>query len=125
MKPSSDRGAAQPPDKSSAWGWTLTNLVVLPGLGTIAAGQKKGYAQAAITIVGMVITLIGVSHLLSFFADLGNIDETALGPLLVTFVGLLITLIGWVWALITSLGLLKRAKEQTAASKRGEKPPVL
>lgn len=46
---------AKPPglkaDRATLWAGLVTNLAMFPGLGTILAGQKSGFAQMVFTLV--------------------------------------------------------------------------
>src|SRR2546426_4036888 len=57
MKISLALGPRQPLSRQTAWGCFTTNLA-LPGSGSLAAGRISGYAQAALAIGGMMMTML-------------------------------------------------------------------
>ena len=50
-------GPRRPLSRQTAWGCFTTNLA-MPGFGSLVAGRISGYAQAALTIGGMVLTMV-------------------------------------------------------------------
>lgn len=126
MKTSSAPAAS---DRSSAWAWTLTNLLVLPGLGSLAAGRKVGWAQVGVALVGLGLVAYGLVRLIRDWlaAGLEPVFEftPALGYLLA---GLGVSAAAWFWALVTSIQVHRalRAQERAAtASASLALPPKL
>lgn len=60
MKTSSPADA---PDRSNAWAWTMPNLLVLLGLGSLAAGCRVRWAQVAVAGVGLGMFVYGLIQL--------------------------------------------------------------
>lgn len=117
------------PDRSSVWAWTLTNLLVLPGLGSLAAGRKVGWAQMGLALTGLGLVVYGLARLIRDWlaAGLEPVFEftPALGGLLA---GLGVSVGAWFWALVTSLQVHRalRARERAAAvSASSAAPPRL
>jgi len=107
-KISSALRATKPLDRESACGYLTTNLLVLPGLGTLLAGQRSGFFQAGIALTGLALSTFGVFSFAWFCyrarrfpwgADLEFLMG-GLPDLLIGAVGVAIFLIGWTWALI-------------------------
>lgn len=126
MKTSS---APDAPDRSSAWAWTLTNLLVLPGLGSLAAGRKVGWAQVGVALAGLGLVGYGLVRLIRDWlaAGLAPVFEftPALGCLLA---GLGVSAVAWFWALATSIQVHRalRARERAAAASASSAlPPKL
>jgi hypothetical protein len=123
MKTSSTPAA---PDRSSAWAWTLTNLLVLPGLGSLAAGRQVGWAQAGVALAGLGLIVYGLTRLIRDWlaAGLEPVFEftPALGSLLA---GLGISAVAWFWALATSIQVHRalRARERAAAASASSAAP--
>ena len=44
--------------RQTAWSWLLTNLLVLPGMGSVMGGKRIGYLQAMLAISGMILSLM-------------------------------------------------------------------
>lgn len=124
MKTSSPPAA---PDRPSARACTLTNLLVLPGLGSLAAGRKVGWAQAALALAGVGLFLYGVARLLRDWLAAGAEPvfefTLALGCLLG---GLAVSVVAWLWALVTSLQIHRevRARERESAAAAAGSPAV-
>ena len=99
----------------------------MPGFGSLVAGHVSGYAQAALAIGGMMLTMIfGVRFLWWYVANWARFhepeaDATAAlsemwpflkGPLL----GFGLFAFGWLWALATSFLIVSSASgDQSAA----------
>lgn len=91
------------------------NLAAFPGLGTIMAGRRIGYAQAALMLVGFFLTMGFLLHYLScmyqfaFTPSWTEADFTSrYRPYRWTlFVGLACSVTAWLWALASSLKILK------------------
>lgn len=128
MKSSSaEAGQAAAKDPSAgAWGFLMLNLLVLPGLGSIAAGRRVGYAQALLALAGLVssswFVVVAAWALLAHRAAL--VEAAASGALIdrletvapawrthliIGAVGLAVFLVSWLWALATSVSLLRAA----------------
>ena len=120
MKTSLVPGQCQPLDRKTAWGCLTTNLVVLPGLGSVAAGRKIGYVQAALALIGLVLTSAFAAWFFNAWfhaphppADLDELKQFFAGGL--TYVkaggiGFACFLMGWFWALATSINLMRESK---------------
>ena len=133
MKVSLALGPRRPLSRQTAWGCLTTNLA-LPGLGSLVAGRLCGYAQAALALGGMGLTLaFGVRFLLWFANNWARIHDPEADPLAVlrdmwvagclrwAVLGIALFALGWLWALATSLALLRAAR--TGQSSRA--PPRL
>jgi hypothetical protein len=107
--------------RQTAWGCLTTN-VALPGFGSLMAGRRSGYPQAALGLGGLVLTLLFTVRFAYWYFTAGNrlqndgtdpvealleLWRAARWPLL----GIGVFLLGWLWALATSCQLLHAAKE--------------
>lgn len=119
-------------DRTSAWICCSTNFVY-PGSGSLLAGRKIGYAQALLSGIGFLMTLWfggkflvwGVRH----WAELIAPGDDPVGFLLDLWfasrwalLGMVCFGVSWLWALITSLSVLRQARSQ---ARPGEQPPVI
>ena len=104
----------------------IVNLVACPGVGTIMAGRRVGYLQAAAMLVGFSLMLVfvtiyfkGVVHVLG---DPYGTEEQWWTLLRraswLGIAGMGLCGIAWVWGLATGLSLLRAAKA------RERKPPI-
>ena len=102
-------------DRTSARNYLLTNLLVLPGLGSWLAGKRfVGVLQAALTLTGFGLTGFW------FVSFLGACVQTETFPadggphLLLGLIGVALCLAGWFWALGTSLRILRATRTTSA-----------
>jgi hypothetical protein len=124
MKTFSERGGPAAPDRATAWACLLTNALTLPGLGSIAGGRSAGYAQGGLALVGFGLSLYWlVKTLLAWMAE-GQLPVEINRTLLIGLGGIAIYAGAWLWALATSLALLREAKagERAAGRKAGQAP---
>jgi hypothetical protein len=104
----------------------------MPGFGSLVAGRKSGYAQAALMMVGLVVSLVGVGRAFAWYSANASHFQDPQGDPLSNFaqmwlamrwalLGIAIFGFGWLWALMTSLAILGEAKRNES----GKVPPVL
>lgn len=121
MKISLALGPRQPLSRQTAWGCLTTNLA-LPGFGSLVAGHRGGYAQAALALGGMALTLVlGARFVLWYAANLARLREPQADPAAALvevclavrwpLFGFVLFAIGWLWALATSLSIVRAAKK--------------
>ena len=115
MKNSSAAAPRPRIDRPTAWACTLTNAVTLPGLGTIAGGSKLGYVQAALALVGFVLSALGLVAHVRVWIDRGELPQEFTGGLVLALAGLALFATAWLWALGSSIRLHRQAA----------RPPVL
>jgi hypothetical protein len=97
------RPGREPLDEARAWACLLTNLLVLPGLGSIAAGRRSGWPQAAIALFGFALTTVWLVSFVGAWLRAGEFPLDA-GPYLPAGVlGLLVFGASWVWGLVTGV----------------------
>ena len=97
------------------------NLLAFPGVGTIMAGRRQGYAQAIVMLAGfgLFVAFMGL-YFISFgrFA-MESPDEfrARYQPFLWALTtGLGLCLVAWLWSLLSSLLVLREARlAETAA----------
>jgi len=91
----------------------MTNAV-LPGLGTVAGGRKVGYVQAACAWLGEGLSLLGLILIVRLWLKMGHLP-VGFGPeLLTAMAGVGLFAGAWLWALSSSLGLLRQARRNAA-----------
>ena len=104
---------------SRAWLCVLTNTLAFPGLGTIMAKRAMGYPQAALTLAGFAVF---VGFMCWFFAgllrvasdysgDLDQFQKMAWSRVWIAGVGLGLCLLAWIWALFSSMAILRAARQ--------------
>jgi hypothetical protein len=129
MKFSLRLGDAHHITRDNAWACCSANLV-LPGFGSLMAGRKAGYVQAVLGVAGFFLTTVfgikfviwGVQHWSEIHNPEGDPIETLTAlwhACRWALLGMLLFGLSWVWALITSWGILRGAKRQ---AERGNPP---
>src|SRR2546425_4585484 len=125
MKISLALGPRHPLSRQTAWGCLTTNLA-LPGFGSLVAGRVSGYPQVALGLLGLVLTLVfGVRFFYWYAANWSRFQGAQADPFAAmgemwrvvrwALLGMGIFFIGWLWALATSLQILRAAKASESA----------
>jgi hypothetical protein len=133
MKTSSE--TAQATNVQTAWGCLTANLAV-PGSGSVMARRRvSGVIQAAISVTGMALTMtFGLRFFLWYAANRLRLEDVALddpvGALTEMWLAVRWAMIGiglfgfaWLWALLTSVRVLRAARR--AGVPRKAAPPRL
>src|SRR5438105_1416041 len=126
MKISLALGPRRPLSRQTAWGCFTTNLA-MPGFGSLVAGRIAGYPQAVLMMVGLVVSLLGVARAFTWYAaNASHLSDPQADPITNltamwlamrwAVLGLALFGLGWLWALITSLDILREAKRNEAAA---------
>ncbi len=119
MKISLALGPRRTLSRQSAWGCFTTNLA-LPGFGSLMAGRRSGYPQAALGLTGLGLTMLFAARFFAwYFVNRTRItgdQEDPLETLLELWravrwplLGIAVFLAGWLWALVTSWRILRAA----------------
>ena len=109
-----------PLSRQTAWGCFTTNLA-LPGFGSLVAGRRIGYAQAAFALTGMALTIVfGGRFILWYLSNWQRIRDPNNDPSSIfgelwhvlrwAILGFVIFGVGWLWALMSSFGILAEAR---------------
>jgi len=96
--------------KLPVWTYVLLNLAAFPGLGTILAGRRIGYLQAALMVVGFILSmgflvfyLTCVAHYVAGANWTENEFKARYQPhLWALYWGLGACVVAWAWALASS-----------------------
>jgi hypothetical protein len=132
MKTSSAPGSsnsAVPPTALEIARGCLTSNLAIPGLGTVMSGRKvTGCIQLIIYFTAFGLTTVyGIGFVIWALAHWSEMQQAnqddPFGALRMmwprvrwAFLGLLLFAISWTWALQTSLGILRKAKENKSAA---------
>jgi hypothetical protein len=123
----------QPPIKISyqrALTCALTNQLATPGLGSLMGGRLlAGGGQLLLSLSGFGLFVIWFALTLRESYRMIYSDETPTSYIWVGLAGALIFAAAWIWALVTSISLLRQSKvddqaEQAAAPPRITSPPA-
>jgi hypothetical protein len=91
-----------------AWLSGLINLLALPGGGTILAGRREGWVQMGLALVGFVLTCVWATHAIGTWIRTGDFPCALDGYLLTAAVGAMLFLIAWLWALASSISIMRQ-----------------
>jgi len=121
MKISLALGPRRPLSRQTAWG-CLTSNIALPGTGSLVAGYTSGYIQLALALGGVVVsTLFGVQFILWQLANWSRLHDIDADPtktlveiwihLRLALLGVAIFFLAWLWALTTSLAIVRASRK--------------
>jgi hypothetical protein len=105
-------------DAHKARACLLSNLLVLPGIGSLAGGRRIGWAQIGLAAIGLCASSAGT--VLSYRWIMKNREAMVGGmadpdgllfPLGVAVGGLVVFAVAWLWALSTGISMLYHAKQ--------------
>jgi hypothetical protein len=96
-------------DRGRAWVAFSTNLVVLPGLGSLLMGRPAGWVQAPLALIGLTLSVRWLLLVLLEWRRDGALPAAVPhGGLLLA--GVATFVVAWLWALATGLAALRRAR---------------
>ncbi len=108
-------------DVAKARACLLSNLLVLPGLGSVIASRAVGWAQITLAVLGFCASGTGAVWSLGWILKNreamgeGIVELSGLWlPLGVAVSGLALFAAAWLWGLFTGLNLLHEAKRSAA-----------
>ena len=118
--------------RQTAWGCLTSNLA-LPGSGSLVAGHPVGYVQLALALGGFALSAIfGARFIIWQLANWSRFHGSQADPvaelaeiwqhLRWALLGMAVVFIACLWALMTSLAILRSASNENAAH---ETPPRL
>ena len=119
----------QPLSRQMAWGCLTTNLAI-PGMGSLVAGRKAGYAQAILAMISMSLTVIfGARFAMWLLANWSRVYSPETDPIGVmvemwhylrwALISIGLFFVSWFWALATSYAILNAARR----AEEGNVPP--
>ena len=104
----------------------------MPGFGSLVAGYVSGYFQAALSLGGMALTLIfGARFVYWYISNFEHFNNPQHDPIDILtalwavvrlpLLGIALFAFGWLWALSTSLYIIRTANEDPST----KTPPKL
>ena len=122
MKPPSASGSPGSLDRKKAWSCLMSNLA-MPGVGSLAAGHRIGWWQLIFGPGGFALTMIfGLRFILWYFANQNRLQQPQEGfdvlielwqEVRFALLGMAVFGIGLLWALITSISIVRLARRTT------------
>jgi hypothetical protein len=104
--------------EARAWACLLTNVLVLPGAGTMAAGRRTvGLVQAVLALAGFVMVCAWMIFWISEATEAAALPSGLGGHGGLGVVGLILAVVSWAWALVSSLDVLREAKAASPATR--------
>lgn len=99
--------------RTPVWVTVMINQLAFPGLGTILAGRRAGYAQAAIMVAGFLLVMgylvwfltVAVRSVANPSWDEAEFHAQYRPYLWALYDGLGLCLIAWLWALWSSVSI--------------------
>ncbi len=96
--------------RQAAWGFVLSNLV-LPGLGTFAAGRRlEGALQLVVSQTGFALMMVWTTSFVRMWKRLGSLPEDFGSYAGLCALGLALFFLGWIWSLASSYGILQDSR---------------
>src|SRR6266576_1835833 len=115
-KTSSPRPPPKPLSRAKARNAALMNQLATPGLGSLLARRwVAGIGQLILAIAGFALVVAWFVEVLIQFYGMINRDAPPRPAGWLGEAGALIFIAAWLWALITSLSLLREARRNEAA----------
>jgi hypothetical protein len=107
-------------DEARAWASLMTNLLVLPGLGSLLAGRRVGWPQAALALAGFALSTVWLGWFVIAWWGTGGFPLDG-GPYLpMGLLGVLLFAVSWVWGLLTGLAVVRESRDpQSRRQRRG------
>ena len=102
----------KPLNHSTAWGCLISNLLVLPGLGTLVAGKKSGIFQAVLALVGVLLSMVWAVSFVKIWWSTRLLPWDGGPDLRMGIIGVFLFLISWVWALMSSISILRSVTQK-------------
>jgi hypothetical protein len=94
----------------AAWTQLLTNLLVLPGAGSLMGGRRSGYFQILLASVGAVLSVMFMVGWGREWLRAGHFVVPLREYLLQGLLGVGLFLASWVWSLLTGYRLVEEAR---------------
>jgi hypothetical protein len=101
---------SQPLTRTKATICVALNLLVLPGLGTLITGRRSGWPQMMLSVVGFGLNCAWAVWFFAVLLRSEQLPEDLTAHIWVALSGVVIFLVAWLWALVSSLQILREAR---------------
>ena len=89
----------------------MTNLLVLPGLGSILLGRRtSGLVQVGLSFLGLVLMLVCIVDYVRTWTEEGALPTGPTPHLGTGLIGLLLAAAAWLWAAGSGLAAVREAE---------------
>jgi hypothetical protein len=126
MKPFFPQPTQKPVSQSAARNAALVNQLATPGLGSLMAGRWiAGIGQLALAVAGFLIVVVWFFKVMAqYYGQItGDVVPRPVGW--IGEVGAILFAASWLWALVTSVSLLRAAKANEPVEPKTAPPPKL
>ena len=124
MKPFFQRQPRKPLSRATARNSALLNQLATPGLGSLLAGRiVAGIGQLVLAVIGFAMVLVWFVTVIIQFYSLINSDVKPRSATWLVLAGFGVFGLAWLWALATTLSLLREARRSAADEFEQIKPP--
>jgi hypothetical protein len=111
--------AEKPLTPARAWLCASLNLLGFPGLGTVLAGRRIGYVQAALMVIGFVLVMAFVGAYFTALLHVLNSPDFADQRAALSWRSWLwagqwgagLSALAWCWSLASSVSIVRRARQ--------------
>jgi len=109
----------RPSAELKAWAALGANLLVLPGVGSLAAGRlAAGLAQAALALTGFGMTLVWLAHVFALMRAAGSFLLDPPPDLRLGLGGIGLFGAAWLWSAATGWAVVQRARRAASPESR-------
>lgn len=117
------QGLDRMPPRTRAWLSVAINQLAFPGLGTILMKRRAGYLQAILMVAGFILAtgfalwliVCAIRYAMNPAWDEADFRAAYQPFKWALFSGLALCAVAWVWALFSSIGILRRMSKEAAA----------
>jgi hypothetical protein len=101
-----------------AWACLVTNAVGVPGMGTLMIRRWEGVPQLALSIAGGVLMTWWIAGFVIAELRTMEIPPPGAPPLALVLWGIGLFTVGWLWALVSSVRILRAARRAAVGGGR-------
>src|SRR5215469_9792850 len=110
---------------ASARNCFLVNQFATPGLGSLMGGRiVAGSGQLLLSLIGFALVIYWFLRTMQEYYSLISSDATPVSYAKFGLAGLLFFAAAWLWSLLTSISMIRQAKEQEPKNPSGPPPRI-